>query len=979
MRPSQPPASPPTSGSGGDVVTVAADTTFVVKHGDSIKQIVLDTGAVLDNAGTVGGAVATAVEGPADDHNAYLTNHDGGTIKADDIAVLFHAWVAQGIRNNSGSLIEGGQVAVELDGGGMIRNEGAGSIIRSPDGSAIRVSGNYGDVVNTGGASISSGSTTIFLGQGGYVTNGAGSTITATGAADGDCGTVGVCSIFAPSDSQDAANAGGTVFLTNHGSIVGNVQLDRRAANMVELAAGSSIRGDLDIGSNPGASLNLLADPGTTQLYSQAVTSTTTFAGHLYKGGFGTWVIDRDDFAATDTIIGGGTLQIGNGGTTGSIGHGEINMFQGSLVFDRSDNVVFGGDIFGGSSNTLVQAGTGSLTLLSHQLQLTDIQIRRGTLQIDDTGDAPPCDLCSYTLGATVVNEGSLVFDSNADVTFDGAISGAGSLTQNGSGRVILTATNTYSGGTTVNNGELLTAHTLPGNVAINAGGTLDRYTLYYGTSDGVPGVAGHLTNAGKVFVHEGDSTVGGDYTQASSGTLAVSLGSKLDVAGVATLQGGTLEITGTDIGYVSSTRTEVLTAQGGLNGTFDQLVKDAHVVFTATTINYDANSAWLDTTGLDVTMAAAGNGVSYTPVSMGSAVRVQSAFQQLDSQIATGDLTGVSADFLRSAGQFQQAPDLLSAQASLQSLSGQLYATSAAMTLKAIDTSNRTLSDRFHHLLDKGVGAGTWMQSQSVGGDMARAGFDAVGYQLDGWLVGNDRQVGSSGLAGFAFGQSRGRQSLNHGIDRDNTRNIESMLYAGWVRGDWYTQGRVGFGHFQQDVSRQILLGYSRQGVSTRYSGRYSVAYGETGLYFGLGRTQIQPFVSVEYARIGRDSFAEAGGGGFGLRSNAQLLDRWQGAVGMRASHHWDFSHGRGLDLSARAQWQDTLASRGDVFNASFVGLQQWQPLVGIGLSRYGALVGVGLDAALSPRTALKLSYDYQQGQHDKAQTLFAHLSVAF
>lgn len=985
VRPSQtPPASGAGSGSGSDVVTVAANTTFSLGHGDSARQVVLGTGAVLDNAGTVGGTIASAVEGAQDGSGAVITNHDGGTIEASDVALLLRTWSPKGVTNNSGGHIEGGKFAVELDNGGMVTNDGAGSSIRSTNGVAIQVSGDNGDVRNTGGATISGRLTAIYLGHGGHVTNKVGSTIVSTGAVAGDCGTVGVCGIYVPSGSQDAANPGGALTLVNEGVIVGSVQMDPTAVNAVNLSAGSSIQGDLDIGSNQASSLDLGGDTGTVQLYSHAVTGTTTFAGGLYKSGFDTWIIDNDGLTPARTIIGGGTLQIGNGGTKGSIGPGDVEIEQGSLVLDRSDDVVFGGNILGGiagipdNSATLVQAGSGKLTLLllpNNRIAPTGILVQQGTLAFDNTSDAYLCGTsCSYQVDVPMVNDGSLVFDSNGITTYSGAISGTGSVTKTGSGLLVLAASNTYSGGITVDEGRLRTANTLPGDVLINAGGTLDGSN----PSGPVPTVAGNLSNAGRVLVGGGNSSVGGNYTQAPTGTLAVSLGSKLDVAGTATLQGGALEITGADYAYVSNTRTEVLTATGGVNGSFDRLVKDAGVVFTSTTINYDANSVWLDTTGLDVTVAAAGSGVNYTLASMGSAIRVQGAFQQLDDKMAAGGLSGVSADFLRTAGQFQQAPNLQFAQASLRSLSGQLHAASASMTLKAIDASSRALSDRFQSLLGKGVGVGTWMQNQRVGGGMARAGFDGVDYQLNGWLVGSDRQVGGSGVAGFAFGQSQGGQWMNRGIDRDNTRNVESMLYAGWLHGNWYTEGLAGFGHFQQDVRRQLLLGYSSQAVSTRYDGRYGVAYGESGLYLDRGQTQVQPFASVEYARIGRNGFAEQGAGGFGLRSSAQVLDRWQGAMGMRASHHWDFSHGRAVDFSARAQWQRTLASHGDVFDASFVGLQQWQPLTGIGLSHYSSLIGLGLDATLSPHAAMEFGYDYERGQRDSAQTAFARLDIS-
>src|SRR6185437_9058890 len=104
-----------------------------------------------------------------------------------------------------------------------------------------------------------------------------------------------------------------------------------------------------------------------------------------------------------------------------------------------------------------------------------------------------------------------------------------------------------------------------------------------------------------------------------------------------------------------------------------------------------------------------------------------------------------------------------------------------------------------------------------------------------------------------------------------------------------------------------------------------------------------------------------------------------WQAGLGVRAARHWNLDGGRAVDFSARVQWQRTLADHGDVFDASFVGLQQSQPLLGIGLSRYSGVVGLGLDATLSARTTLKFNYDYEMGQRDTAQMLLARLDVAF
>jgi len=1016
-------------------------STLLVDHGAILSNpIILQGNGTVDNAGYLGGGAAYGIgDAVPAGGNPTVRNHDGGVIAGSASAISLYGNAT--VTNSSGGLIDGGNVGIELGYGGYVSNDGAGSIIRSLGGEAIGfnfsnasvkntggasiladadaiafgdggsvtndgvgstiksnsgiaidVRGDAANITNTGGATITSAATALYLEHGGTVTNGTGATIKASGSTSSTCTQPGTCAVYVASNANTSQNLGGALTLNNAGTIIGNVQMIDTAFNNVTLAPGGVIQGNLGIGSSTASTLTLLGSPGAIQSYSQAVTGTTTFNGRLTGPASGTWIIDTNDLNPSAVQINGGTLQVGNGGTVGSLGPGNpVAIYHGQLVFDRSDNITFNGSISSQNSQayngTLVQAGTGTLTLslvntsgsvtTINDISPTQVVIDRGTLQIDNSANQPGAPTGSTYVGTNFQNNGSLVFDSSLNL-FTGSITGTGSVTQNGTAALVLSGDNTYTGGTTINAGSILAVRGLSGDVTVNAAGTLDGYSGAT-VHPGVPTIGGSLINAGRVFVQDGDTAVSGSYTQASTGILAISLGSKLVVTGPATLNGGKLAITGEDSGYVANTHTEVLTAAGGLTGTFSQLTKNPGVVFTATTIHYDANSAWLDTTGLNVTTAAAGNGVVYTPTSLNSAQRVQGAFTQLNTAIASGNTSNVSQDFVQAAGQFQQAPTLQAAQASLQSVSGQLHAASAAMTFEAIDASGRALADHFDDVLGKNTAFGTWTQNLNVGGDMGRAGYDGVGFQLNGWLVGNDRQIGGNGVAGFAFGQSQGQQRLDGSIDRNRSRNTEGMLYAGWLNGNWYTQGRIGFGHFQQDVSRELLLGTSAQGVSTNYSGNYNVAYGESGLHLDAGGTRIMPFVNLEYASINRDGFTEQGAGGFGLRTNAQNIDRWQAGVGMRASHHWNLDGGRGIDFTAGAQFRRTLASHGDVFDASFVGLQQWQPLIGVGLSRYSGVLNMGLNAALSARTTLNVAYDYEKGQRDQAQTVSARVNVAF
>lgn len=868
---------------------------------------------------------------------------------------------------------------IVLENGAALDNQGAigGDVEIAVEAKAPSV------VNNHGGGTIRGTHTAIRLAQGGEIYNGVGSTIEATGAGD-DCGANEPCAIFV--GSNDVAPDGLSDFvLVNEGTIIGNVRIGPGELNAVYLAAGSSIHGDLDIASDGASSLELNGGAGTVQEYSEAVTGATSFDGILYKMGDGTWIVDNTDLSPSQVMIDGGTLQIGNGGTTGGIDTNRIFLLSGQLVFNRSDDIIFDASFAGPSApekgGTLVHAGSGTLTIANSVGSPDFISIESGTLEFENTGGLPP-GLGKKTITASIVNDAALVYNSNGEITQYEEISGSGSVTQNGSNVLVFHGINTYTGGTTINNGALKSRGVIPGDVTVNSSGTLGDPTPSNGPVDpryGLPGVAGDVTNDGRVIVRRGDSAIGGNYQQSSTGTLAVSLGSQLDVAGTVTLDGGVLEVVGADDGYVANDHTEVLTAGGGLTGTFDQLVKGPGVVFTSSTINYDANSVWLDTTGLDVTMAAAGGGVDYTPASMGSAVRVQGAFDQLNKRIASNSLADVSDDFLLSAGRFQRAPSLEGAQASLRSLSGELHAAAAAMSLRAIDMGNQALSDHLDQVREGRAGIGMWTQRLDNRGAMSRSGFDGIGFQLGGWLVGNDYRIGSAGVVGFAFGQGAGMQQIQHGIDRNDSRYTEGTVYAASAGERWYTHGRLALGQVHQDVNRGLLLGRTFQGVWTRYQSRYQMANAEAGMQFSVGGLRLTPFAGMDYARVDRGAFEEEGAGGFGLRSDAHGLVRWQANMGVRATRQWNFGGGKRLDVGLHAQQRRVLAVNGESMQASFAGIEQWSPLLGIGLSRTSTLVGFGINASLSPRSALRFAYDYERGQYDSAGGVSAGVSVAF
>jgi uncharacterized protein with beta-barrel porin domain len=80
---------------------------------------------------------------------------------------------------------------------------------------------------------------------------------------------------------------------------------------------------------------------------------------------------------------------------------------------------------------------------------------------------------------------------------------------------------------------------------------------------------------------------------------------------------------------------------------------------------------------------------------------------------------------------------------------------------------------------------------------------------------------------------------------------------------------------------------------------------------------------------------------------------------AGLRAERDWRIGDVQ-LRADARAEWQRTLVMRGMVFDASYMGLNQWSPLQGMPPALRGQQIGLGLSALLG-RNAL-LRFDLSQ-----------------
>ncbi|WP_306577304.1 autotransporter domain-containing protein [Bradyrhizobium sp. SRS-191] len=488
--------------------------------------------------------------------------------------------------NNSGTISGGnggaGGAIFTRDNGERAGNGGAG-------GAGIAASGGL-TIFNTG---------TITGGNGGAAGSGGGGT-----AGAGGVGITGADLVIFNSGTISGGLSGDGTTRANAITFTGGV-------NGLQLIAGSSIIGNVTAYSRSD-SINLTGATNGSFDLSSIGTQYLGF-GRLAKSGTGTWTVSGTNSTAVNWEVAGGTLQLASGAVLGAssgsltVSGGTLNLgattqtqnggvtltggtiqngtLSSSGTFLLQSGVVAAalagsGDVYKNGTGTVILTGpnsyTGGTTVAGGTLQLggsstlgaisNSLAVSAGTL---DLGGTAQTQNGGVTLTGGTIASGTLSSSATFALqsgTVNAALAGQGRVSKTGSGFVMLSGANSYTGGTTVSAGWLQ----LNGSATLGAtsntlevsGGTLDLGGTTQTQNGGVSLTGGTIANGtlssnASFDLQSGavSASLAGTGGVSKTGSGTVTLSGANSYTGGTTISAGTLELSGSGtLGAISNT-----------------------------------------------------------------------------------------------------------------------------------------------------------------------------------------------------------------------------------------------------------------------------------------------------------------------------------------------------------------------------------------------------------------------------------------
>lgn len=674
-----------------------------------------------------------------------------------------------------------------------------------------------------------------------------------------------------------------------------------------------------------------------------------------------------------------GTLLIENGGTVRNgygtlVRHGWIGFEAGA---EGIATVTGSGSIWDSVSDLVVgRAGTATLTLshggsvrtgANYALIIASAESGEGTLNIgagagDDAITPGMVQSARVNFGA---GKGTLTFNhTGTDYVFGANLASTGGGTHainHLAGTTILTGDSSgFTGTTTVSGGTLVVNNALGGSVVVSDGGYLaGDGTIGSGNGSVVtigsggtiaPGNSIGTLHVNSDFVFDAGSTY--EVEVAPGGTDS----DLIEVTGNATLNGGSVVHIGMTGDYTPTATYTILTATGGVTGTFSDV--SSEFAFLDPILGYGANA---------VTLTLQRNDIDFTEVG------------ETRNQMATA----ASLNALTFGNALYDAvvqTDEATARAAFDQLSGEIHASVKTGLIEDSRHIRNAANDRLradlgaygHHrgIAAWGTAFGSWGHSDGDG-NAARLDRSTAGF-----VAGLDGRIADTGRVGFLAGYSRFSFDVD---DRRSSADADSThlgLYGGTEWGALALRSGLAYTWHDIETSRSVAFTGFADKLTADYGAATFQAFGEVGYRVHGRMIAIEPFANLAHVALRSDGFMEQGDTA-ALTGSGRSTDVTFSVLGLRAETELAFGATRAT-LRGMAGWQHAFGDTVPLSTHAFAGSDAFT-VAGAPIDEDAAVIEAGLDLDLAPGATLGVHYQGRFGADARDNGFNARLSVRF
>ena len=669
---------------------------------------------------------------------------------------------------------------------------------------------------------------------------------------------------------------------------------------------------------------------------------------------------------------------------------GNATIINNVPLFSGSD-LAFLGNSTGGQARLVNNAGA-TIDFSGTTGPNSDNKITAGS--IEGAGN--------YYLGANQLTVGG----NNLDAMVGGIISDAGSGAVNpfatggsilkvGNGTLMLANSNTYTGATTVNAGTMSITGDISSSsgVSVNSGGTLS------GTGT-VPNVS---INAGGTLMPGlpsaiGALNVGGNLGFASAAAYQIAVNgtnaSSTITTGTATLGGAAVNVTNGSA-LVTGHRYTILTASGGLSGTFSPITRFG--IYTGT-LSYDPNNVFLAfnnitqiasllPTGAPTNLSNITNGIDRA-VNGGSTLSTE--FQRLYSfSVAafSNALTQISGE----AGGHGGSHAVTNMMGSFLTLAlnpfggssggniggvgggrGFGFAAEAELPREAVEAyAAVTPTDRrAASTLDRRWGI--WGQAygglSKTDGDTSTGTHDTTSRSY-GLATGADYHASPDLMVGFALAGGGTNYGLSDGLGGGKSDVFQMGFYGSKQFGPAYVSAALSYAWHGMQTSRTVTI----SGTDTLTASFNAHSFGgrlESGYKFDVPFVSITPYAAIQMQQFRTPSYSEiaaSGSNAFALTYDAKSTTSTRTELGVWLDKMIALDRGNVLAIRTRAAWAHDQSSD-ESSSAAFQTLPGSNFTVnGAGTVPNSALMSAGAEVRLASGVSFSAKFDGEFAYHSQ------------